>query len=147
LLLEAGGDLAIDGPGPEQGMWNVGIEDPLRLGRQLAVLTCSSGAIATSSIAVRNWVDPDGNLVHHLVDPRTGRPAAGGLVAVSVAHADPAWAEVWSKALFVGGVAEIGPEARARGLAAWWVEADGSLHLTPVARERTIWTASEAIAA
>jgi thiamine biosynthesis lipoprotein len=59
-----------------------------------------------------------------------------------VAAADPGWAEVWSKALFLAGPAAIGDEARAGGLAAWWVEADGTLRMTPAARQRTIWSAS-----
>jgi thiamine biosynthesis lipoprotein len=95
---------------------------------------------------VRHWVAPDGAAVHHLLDPRTGRPADGGLLAVTVAHLDPAWAEIWSKALFIGGRDAIGPEARARGMAAWWVENDGSLHLTPAARAQTAWTRSQTAA-
>ena len=35
--------------------------------------------------------------------PRTGEPGGHGLVAVTVAHPDPAWAEVWSKTLFLAG--------------------------------------------
>lgn len=56
-----------------------------------------------------------------------------------MAHRDPAWAEIWSKALFIGGAGRIGPEARARGMAAWWVEDDGSFHLTPAAAAMTPW--------
>ena len=41
--------------------------------------------------------------VHHLVDPRTGEPADGGLRAVTGHGPDPAWAEVWSKTLFIEG--------------------------------------------
>ena len=57
---------------------------------------------------------------------------------------DPAWAEVWSKVLFVGGWASIAAEARSRGLAAWWVADDGRLEMTAAARALTIWVASEA---
>lgn len=146
LLLEAGGDIAIDGRGPVDGAWNIGVEDPTGSGQPLAVIAATGGGVATSSTAVRHWIGPDGAAVHHLIDPRSGRPADSGLLAVTVHHADPAWAEVWSKALFVGGREVIGPEARSRGLAAWWVESDGSLHLTPAARETTTWTREESAA-
>jgi thiamine biosynthesis lipoprotein len=119
--------------------WHVGIEDPSDPERELAVVGLRSGALATSSIAVRAWNTADGRRAHHLIDPRTREPAEGGLRAVTVEHADPAWAEIWSKALFVSGASTIGHEARARGMAAWWVEDDGSFHLTPAARERTLW--------
>ena len=53
-------------------------------------------------------------------------------------------AEVWSKALFLEGPAGIGPAARARGLAAWWVDARGTLSMTPAARQVTTWVRAEA---
>jgi thiamine biosynthesis lipoprotein len=86
---------------------------------------------------------PDGRLVHHLLDPRTGEPGDDGLVAVTVAAPDPASAEVWSKALFLEGQRGIGPRARSLGLAAWWMRTDGTLEITPAARERTIWLATD----
>ena len=84
-----------------------------------------------------------GRPVHHLLDPRTGEPANGGLLAVTVHGPDPAWAEVWSKSLFIEGRVGIVATARARGLAAWWVTDDGTLEMTPAARERTAWVAGE----
>lgn len=142
VLLEAGGDIVLRGAGPD-GPWRVGIEDPAGGGDPLAVVEPGHGALATSSTAVRRWIAPNGRSVHHLIDPATGQPGGGGLLAVTVRAADPAWAEVWSKALFLAGPSNIGPEARRRGIAAWWVEADGSLHMTPTARLRTRWTREE----
>ena len=81
--------------------------------------------MATSSVGVRHWLAPDGRPVHHLLDPLTREPARTGLLAVTVAAADPAWTEVWTKALFLAGRRGIGDEARARDLAAWWVTERG----------------------
>lgn len=140
LLLDAGGDVTASGRAPDGHPWLVGIEDPERASAPpLAVVMLDDGALATSSIAVRSWTSPSGARVHHLIDPSTWQPAAGGLRAVTVAHRDPAWAEVWSKAYFVAGAAAIGAEARARGMPAWWVEDDGSFHMTPAARHLTAW--------
>ncbi len=144
VLLEAGGDVVAAGS-PPPGGWLVGIEDPLAGAdpdaEPVAVVALSAGAVATSSVRVRHWTAPDGSLVHHLLDPRTGEPVRTGLIAVSVAMADPAWAEVWTKALFLAGRSGIGDEARARGLAAWWVTNEGRVGLTPAARERSTWVA------
>jgi thiamine biosynthesis lipoprotein len=146
LLLEAGGDLVAAGPPPGDG-WRIGIEDPVAAPGTAAppvtVLVLAEGAVATSSVRVRNWVGPDGRPVHHLVDPATREPARTGLLAVTVVHADPAWAEIWSKALFVTGREAIAREARARGLPAWWVDDRGCLGMTPDARVRTVWAAEE----
>ena len=143
LLLDAGGDIASAGTGPPGG-WRVGIEDPILPGPEaepLAVLAVERGSVATSSVRVRNWIAPDGLRVHHLVDPRTGDPARTGLIAVTVAAPDPAWSEVWSKSLFLAGRDGIGGEARAHGLAAWWVDDRGRLGMTPEARLCSEWVA------
>jgi len=140
LLIDAGGDLLATGRPPEGDGWRIGIEDPDRDGDPLAVIEIPGGAVVTSSTSVRHWTSPDGDPVHHLIDPVTGAPGGGGLRAVTLHGTDPAWAEVWSKALFLAGPGRIADEARARGFAAWWVEADGSLHMTPAGRAVTLWT-------
>ncbi len=138
-LLEAGGDVIALGAAPGGEPWRVGIEDPSGGTDPLAVVSLTDGAICTSSIALQHWIDPAGRPAHHLLDPRTGEPGGDGLRAVTVAASDPAWAEVWTKALFLAGPRRIGDEARRRGLAAWWVEPDGTLRMTPAARLRTTW--------
>jgi FAD:protein FMN transferase len=148
LLLDAGGDLIAAGEPPADGGWRIGIEDPIAPddAGPVAVLALDAGAVATSSVSVRNWTTPDGRGVHHLVDPVTREPARTGLIAVTVAAPDPAWSEVWSKALFLGGRDAIGDEARARGLAAWWVDDRGGLGMTPGARIRSAWVAEDRVA-
>ncbi len=141
-LLEAGGDLVARGSAPQGGPWMVGIEDPFAA-EEPAIVALRDAAICTSSVAVHRWRTADGRDVHHLLDPRTGEPGGSGLAAVSVSGPDPAWAEVWSKTLFLEGAARIGGRARAEGLAAWWVRDDGSLEMTPAARERTAWVRGE----
>jgi len=141
-LLEAGGDLVARGSAPQGGPWMVAIEDPFAA-EEPAIVALQDGAICTSSVAVHRWRTVDGRDVHHLLDPRTGEPGGEGLVSVTVSGPDPAWAEVWSKTLFLEGAAGIGARARAMGLAAWWVRDDGSLEMTPAARERTAWVRGE----
>jgi thiamine biosynthesis lipoprotein len=141
-LIDAGGDIVASGSPAGRAPWLIAIENPAGGSEPIAVVTIRGrGGVATSSIRRLRW-EHAGRTVHHLIDPRTGEPAAGGLLAATVAGPDPAWAEVWSKALFVEGRDGIGPLARSRGLAAWWVTEDGELEMTPAARTRTAWTAS-----
>ncbi len=121
VLLDAGGDLVAAGE-PPPGGWRVGIEDPAAAGRRRPPRgdRCSRAARSRPRRSrVRRWTDPDGVPVHHLVDPRSGTSARTGLIAVTVAGADPAWAEVWTKALFLAGRRRDrrrGAGARDRGL-------------------------------
>ena len=143
-LVDAGGDIVASGTPGGTAPWLVAIEDPAGGTEPIAVVAVlARGGIATSSIRRLRW-EHDGRTVHHLIDPRTGEPGGDGLAAVTVAGPDPAWAEVWSKALFLEGAAGIAATARARGLAAWWVTSDGLLEMTPAARVRTAWVAAEA---
>jgi thiamine biosynthesis lipoprotein len=142
-LLEAGGDLVARGTGGDGEDWRIGIEDPSGAPAPLAVIVARDVAVATSSVGVHAWL-VGGRPVHHLLDPATGQPGGDGLLAVTVAGLDPAWAEVWSKTLFLAGRSGIAGRARACGLAAWWVATDGVLEMTAAARKQTIWVAAEA---
>jgi thiamine biosynthesis lipoprotein len=145
-LLEAGGDLLVWGQPHDMPSWRIGIEDPFGSDVPVAVVDCAGGAMATSSVRIRSWTDADGHRAHHLIDASTGRPAQTGLRSVTVAHADPAWAEVWSKSLFFTGADAIGSEARTRELAAWWVTDVGLLAMSPRADEQTVWVRTDAVA-
>lgn len=150
FLLDAGGDICSFGvvPGPHGDGWSIGIEDPTAPGQVVATVELRPDeSIATSSVRVGRWAAPDGRAVHHLIDPSTGEPGGAGLRAVTVAWPDPAWAEVWSKALFLEGASGIAMAARRRGLAAWWVNDAGELSMTPAARMQTTWVRSEASSA
>jgi thiamine biosynthesis lipoprotein len=147
FLIDAGGDIATLGR-PDMtdtaSRWSIALED--ESGGAEPIATCElpeAWAIATSSTRLGRRVDQTGRVIHHLLDPRTGEPAGGTLIAVTVAFPDPAWAEVWTKDLFLEGPTGIGPRARSRGLAAWWVDADGGLAMTPGARLLTRWVRSE----
>ncbi|GAA3808942.1 FAD:protein FMN transferase [Cellulomonas soli] len=157
-LVDAGGDLALAGAGPDGGAWKVGVEDPLGGEDPVLVLAlpraedagtqAPSGpppamACATSSTRRRRWT-VDGTPVHHLVDPRTARPGGRGLAAVTVVASDPAWAEVWSKALFLSGAQAVREQAEDRGLAAAWVTADGTVGTSSALDPVVVWRCGRA---
>lgn len=142
-LVDAGGDVAVRGSAPDGGPWRVGVEDPMaregELEMPLLVLAIEDAACATSSTRLRRW-RAGGEQVHHLVDPRTGSPGGEGLAAVTVVGPDPAWAEVWSKTLFLHGVEQIRDRAERLGLAVAWAGADGAVGTTAAMDALTLWT-------
>jgi len=84
VLVSLGGDLATAGPEPADG-WQVKVADDHRAGERAPGQTISvhGGAVATSSTTVRRWRGQSGPL-HHVLDPRTGRPADSCWRTVSV---------------------------------------------------------------
>jgi thiamine biosynthesis lipoprotein len=62
---------------------------------------------------------------HHLIDPRTGRPADTEVVAVTVVAGEAWWAEAWAKALFLRGPTSLTALADIHAVI---VTADGTRH-------------------
>jgi thiamine biosynthesis lipoprotein len=106
-LVDADGDIAIRSA--EGDAWEVGVADPRRRGVQLAVLVlpgAPGGArygVATSGTSVHRWTGPDGER-HHLIDPRTRRPAATDVVQATVLAGSARAAEAWAKTAVVLGL-------------------------------------------
>ena len=84
-LLGLGGDIATAGAAPEAG-WQICVTDDHRSapGTQGQTVAIRSGAIATSSTAVRRWMH-EGRMRHHIIDPATSAPVARTWRTVSVA--------------------------------------------------------------
>jgi FAD:protein FMN transferase len=97
-LVDAGGDLRIVGRSPRGGL-SIGVEDPLDSGEEILRLRMERGALATSSVTMRSW----GPGIHHLIDPRTGRPADTGVVQATMWAPSCAAAEIGSKWALLSG--------------------------------------------
>jgi thiamine biosynthesis lipoprotein len=106
VLVNLGGDLRARGGGPEGAGWPVGLGD--------ATLLLAGHGAATSSVLRRRW----GDGLHHLIDPRTGRPATSGLVEVSVVAATAVDAEIVAKAALIAGP-DLAPAYCATHAEAW----------------------------
>jgi FAD:protein FMN transferase len=92
-LVNAGGDIAVRG-----GSWPVGV--PTADGS--LTLELSAGGLATSGRDRRRW-RRGAEERHHLIDPRTGRPADSPLLRATVVAATAVEAEVLAKVAFLGG--------------------------------------------
>ncbi|GAA1583599.1 FAD:protein FMN transferase [Actinoplanes couchii] len=101
VLVALGGDIATAGPGPDGG-WQVLVQD--RPGDPSCTIRLPAGsALATSSTAGRVWGGRAGELLHHIVDPATGRPAPAVWRTVSVASVSCLRANTLSTAAIVRG--------------------------------------------
>jgi thiamine biosynthesis lipoprotein len=69
----------------------------------LHVWSLSGGAVATSGVGKRSWLDRDGRPAHHLLDPASGRPAYTGIVQASAIAPSGVEAEWRAKAALLSG--------------------------------------------
>ena len=129
VLVSLGGDVAVAGP-PPPGGWVVRVQD--RPGRPedevtgpTSTVAIAAGGLATSSTSARRWVRGD-RVLHHVLNPRTGLPAASPWRTVSVTAATCVDANTASTASIVRGSAAPG-WLRRLGLPARLVGEDGSV--------------------
>jgi thiamine biosynthesis lipoprotein len=132
--VNAGGDMfLINLPQGEIG-WEIGLENPLKPDQDLAVLHVMPGAVATSSIAKRIWKH-NGQLQHHLIDPRSGQPAVTEWLSTTVWAEQATQAEVYAKALLIAGPQAAGELFKGQSSKAYlavdkhgWVHGSNNYH-------------------
>ncbi|MGE5274530.1 MAG: FAD:protein FMN transferase [Verrucomicrobiota bacterium] len=98
-LVDLGGDVSVRGWTPDGDAWRVAVADPRRPGQELATLALDGGGVATSGRDRRRF-GPNRSL-HHLIDPKTGTPAAAGPLSVTVTGPDAGEAEAYATALAI----------------------------------------------
>jgi thiamine biosynthesis lipoprotein len=128
VLVSLGGDAAVAGPAPTEG-FPIAIADTCISPSRHEVVAITSGGLASSGIGMRQWrFGP--SLVHHIVDPQTGLPAATCWKTVSATAASCVEANAATTAAVVMGASA--PEWLARrGIPARLVALDGRIVRTP----------------
>jgi thiamine biosynthesis lipoprotein len=126
-MVEAGGDVAVSGRRERGEAWRIAVADPGQPARDLMCLAVSSGGVATSGKDFRRWRRA-GTWQHHLIDPRTGRPAVGDVWAATVLGPSLQIAETAAKTVVIRGVED--------GLA--WIERRPTLAALLVLQDGTV---------
>jgi thiamine biosynthesis lipoprotein ApbE len=129
VLVSLGGDTAVAGE-PPAGGWRIRVQDktgPITQdpGSPSQVIAITDGGLATSSVTARRWRH-GGDVVHHILDPRTGTSAAPVWRTVSVAAGTCADANTAATAAIIRGRRALSWLASLK-LPARLVGADGSV--------------------
>jgi len=95
-------------------------------GAPLHTFELAAGAIATSGITKRSWLDAEGRPAHHLLDPSSGRPAFTGIVQATAIAATAVEAEVLAKTALLRGPAGAAATLRHGGVV---VDEDGGFEI------------------
>jgi thiamine biosynthesis lipoprotein len=100
-IVACAGDLKLFGSREDGRPWNIGIQHPREKDGLLCTLTLHDAATSTSGDYERYFIK-DGVRYHHIMDPRTGRPARR-LISVTVMAKDSWLADGMATGLFVMG--------------------------------------------
>lgn len=115
-LMNLGGNVYALGKKPDGSPWLVGVRDPFS-DTFLGTVEAKDVAVVTSG-AYERYFERDGVIYHHIIDPKTGRPAKSGLASVTVIGPDGTLCDGLSTAFFVLGLdraAEIWKSCEADG--------------------------------
>jgi FAD:protein FMN transferase len=93
-LINAGGDLTVI------GNYEVGIEHPILMGKDMMKFVIKDCALATSGKNYRKW-EKDQSAYHHILNGRTGEPAQNGVLQASVIAKSVMEAETAAKLLCI----------------------------------------------
>ena len=127
-MVSAGGDSRVIGD--KRGCpWMIGVRDPRRANKVVAMLPLEDTSISTSGDYER-YFEAEGTRFHHVIDPSTGR-SPHAVQSVTVLAEDGLTTEAVSKMVFVLGVEQGMRLIRSmRGVDAIVVDAAGTLHFS-----------------
>ena len=102
-LVSLGGNIQAIGTKPDGSSWKVGIRDP-KGGQQdyIGVLSVENQAVVTSG-GYERYFEENGETYIHIINPRTGYPADGDLLSVTIVSRDGTLADGMSTALYIMG--------------------------------------------
>lgn len=109
-VINLGGNVACLGSKPDGSAWNVGLRAPVPSGGSLQTASFASvsvrgKSVVTSGIYERSFVR-NGRVLHHILDPRTGKPAETDVLSATVIADKSLDADGYTTALIVMGADE-----------------------------------------
>ena len=142
-LVDMGGDMAIGVPRDQIDKpitWGVAIAKPyfanskhIQEEEDVAILSLSSGAVATSGQDYRRWWH-DGRWQHHLIHPHYARPVSSDVLTATVLATDTLTAEVYAKYCVLLGVTEAMAWLNKHDIAALLIDTNNKALVTSAMR-------------
>lgn len=133
-IVNAGGDLRVIGKNNNRA-WRIGIRHPSGSGI-IASIEAQSGESIFTSGSYERYFEYQGQRYHHIIDPRTGRPATGAL-SVTVIHPNAGIADAAATALIIAGPEHWQDIAQKMGINyVMLVDSQMNVHLSPAMAAR-----------
>ncbi len=102
LFVEIGGEVRCLGKNQRNKYWSIGVENPTgehKQDRQFAAIVYTDGGAVATSGNYRNFVDINGEILGHTINPKTGFPVQTNILSVTVQTESCMIADAWATAL------------------------------------------------
>lgn len=131
-IINLGGNVVVMGSSPtNENGWNVGVQDPDQSrGSVVGAQRVIDGAVVTSGIYER-YLEKDGEIYHHIMDPETGYPLENEISGVTVFAQTSFDGDSYSTALFLFGIEDgLAFVNQTEGIEAVFIDKDKGVHLS-----------------
>lgn len=129
-VISVGGSIMTYGSKPDGAAWQVGIVNPHDTTALLGTLSLNGEWYVSTSGDYERFVEVDGKVYHHIIDPATGYPADSGLKSVTILCKSGLLSDALSTACFVLGAEEGMALAESYGAEALFVDDNGTIYMT-----------------
>ena len=106
-VINLGGNVACLGSKPDGSAWNVGLRAPVPSGGNLQAASFASVSVCGKSVVTSGVYERafmrDGRVLHHILDPRTGKPAETDVLSATVIADESLDADGYTTALIIMG--------------------------------------------
>lgn len=130
-IVSIGGNICTYGEKPNGDGYVLGIRDPLGRSESSILGTLQTGdTVVATSGAYERYLEQDGTIYHHILDPKTGYPAKTDLLSVTVISPDGGLADYLSTVLFMAGSEAIESYRNHEDFQVIVVDAEKRVHLS-----------------
>ena len=129
-VISIGGNVYAIGLKSDGSEWSIAIQNSINTQEYIAAVCVQNMSVVTSGNYQRRF-EQNGEVYHHILNPKTGRSAKSGLSSVTVICDNSARADGLSTALFVMGIEKASAFYREyKDFEAVFVSEDGGLYVT-----------------
>ena len=136
-LIDLGGNIIAMGEKQMASPWVIGIQNPKgERGRYIGSLSIKDKSIVTSGTYERCYEDK-GQIYHHIIDPRTGKPSNSDLVSVTIISNDSIEGDGLTTGLLIMGLEEGKKLVKQRkNIEAIFITKDNMVYITSGIKEK-----------
>jgi len=102
-IISVGGSVLTYGEKDDGTEWKIGIQHPREQGESIATLKLPGSLVVSTSGDYERYVETNGVRYHHILDPKTGKPADSGVISVTIISESGILSDALSTACFVLG--------------------------------------------
>jgi len=135
-LVNLGGNIWAMGKKYNSQPWRIGVQDPTEpTGIFMGDLLIEDQTVVTSG-SYEQYFDQNGVRYHHILDPRSGNPAATGLLGVTAVGSCSMDMDALTTAVFVLGIEKGAQLLQCIGAQAVFIDIDRNVYVTEGLREK-----------